>query len=103
EFDREGAKRKPTAEIIEYEIPMIIDRATFDAVQKDLVARQPRSRGPRLSSAPSLLGGLVRCDCEKSYALSTATGTSRNGTVYTYYKCVQGTKRGGQCGAAGAC
>ncbi len=103
EFDREGAKRKPTAEIIEYEIPMIIERATFDAVQKDLVARQPRSRGPRLTSAPSLLGGLVRCDCEKSYALSTATGTSRNGTIYSYYKCVQGTKRGSQCGAAGTC
>ena len=67
------------------------------------VARQPRSRGPRLTSAPSLLGGLVRCDCKKSYALSTATGTSRNGTIYSYYKCVQGTKRGSQCGAAGTC
>jgi hypothetical protein len=100
EFDRE-AERKAASEIVEYEVPTIIDRATFDVAQSHLVSRQPRARGPRLASAPSLLGGLVRCDCEKSYALSTATGTSRNGTIYSYYKCVQGTKRGVQCGSGG--
>lgn len=93
EFDRDN-ERKVTSEIIEYEVPVIIDRSIFDAVQAHLVARQPRARGTRLTSAPSLLGGLVRCDCAESYALSTATGTSRNGTVYTYYKCIQATKQG---------
>lgn len=92
EFDRD-AERKATSEIVEYEVPTIIDRVIFDAAQTHLVSRQPRARGPRLASAPSLLGGLVRCDCAKSYALSTATGTSRNGTIYSYYKCVQATKR----------
>lgn len=27
-------------------------------------------------------------------ALSTATGRSRNGTVYSYYKCIQGDEMG---------
>ena len=102
EFDRNG-ERKNSPEIIEYEIPAIVDHATFDLAQSHLVVRQPRSRGPRLSSAPTLLGGLVRCDCPQSYALSAATGTSRNGTIYTYYKCVQGTKRGAQCQGGKVC
>lgn len=72
----------------------IIDRALFEEVQALLVARQPRAKGPRLTSAPSLLGGLVRCDCEISYALTTATGTSRTGKLYAYYKCIQATKQG---------
>lgn len=93
EFDRDS-ERKASSEIIEYEVPVIIDRMHFDSVQAHLVARQPRARGTRLASAPSLLGGLVRCDCADSCALSTATGTSRNGTIYTYYKCIQATKQG---------
>ena len=95
EFDRKGdGERKAQSEIIEYEIPVIIDAATFEAVQALLVSRRPRSRGPRLASAPSLLGGLVRCDCAKSCALTTATGTSRTGVVYNYYKCIQSIKKG---------
>ncbi|MGJ4931561.1 recombinase family protein [Bradyrhizobium sp. HKCCYLS2038] len=95
EFNRKGdGERKDAAEIVEYEIPTIIDRAFFDEVQALLVARQPRARGPRLTSAPSLLGGLVRCDCEVSCALSAATGTSRTGKIYSYYKCIQATKQG---------
>lgn len=93
EYDQLG-ERKKTSDIIEYEVPEIIDRATFDAVQALLVSRQPRAKGPRLASAPSLLGGLVRCDCAESCALTTATGTSRTGVVYNYYKCVQAIKQG---------
>jgi hypothetical protein len=59
-----------------------------------MASRQPRAKGPRLTSAPSLLGGLVRCDCETSCALTTATGTSRTGKIYAYYKCIQATKQG---------
>ncbi len=95
EFARKSdGERKVQSEIIEYEIPTIIDQATFEAVQTLLVSRHPRSRGPRLSAAPSLLGGLVRCDCEKSCSLTTATGTSRTGVIYAYYKCVQAIKQG---------
>lgn len=102
EFDRDD-ERKASSEIIEYEVPVIIERTMFDIVQDLLVARQPRARGPRLASAPSLLGGMVRCDCEQSYALTAATGTSRNGTIYTYYKCNQGMKRGAQSGCGATC
>jgi site-specific DNA recombinase len=94
EFDRDNGERKASSEIIEYEIPQIIDKATFDAVQAHLVSRQPRARGPRLTAAPSLLGGLIRCDCAQSCALTTATGTSRNGTIHAYYKCLQAIKQG---------
>ncbi len=47
EYDRDS-ERKATSEIIEYEVPVIIDRSIFDAVQAHLVARQPRARGTRL-------------------------------------------------------
>jgi site-specific DNA recombinase len=95
EFNRKGdGERKDTTEIVEYEIPAIIDRATFDAVNALMASRQPRAKGPRLTSAPSLLGGLVRCDCETSCALTIATGTSRTGKIYAYYKCIQATKQG---------
>ncbi|MGY4364013.1 DNA invertase Pin-like site-specific DNA recombinase [Bradyrhizobium sp. LB1.3] len=95
EFDRKGnGERKAQSEIVEYEIPVIIDQSTFEAVQALLESRRPRSRGPRLASAPSLLGGLVRCDCAKSCALTTATGTSRTGVIYSYYKCIQSIKKG---------
>jgi site-specific DNA recombinase len=95
EFARKSdGERKAQSEIVEYEIPAIIDQAAFEAVQTLLVSRHPRSKGPRLSAAPSLLGGLVRCDCEKSCSLTTATGTSRTGVIYAYYKCVQAIKQG---------
>jgi hypothetical protein len=95
EFARKSdGERKARSEIVEYEIPAIIDQATFEAVQALLVSRNPRSWGPRLSAAPSLLGGLVRCDCEESCALTTSSGTSRNGSIYAYYKCVQAIKQG---------
>ena len=94
EYNRKGdGERKDASEIVEYEIPSIIDRATFDQVQALLASRQPKAKGPRLTAAPSLLGGLVRCDCVQSCALTAATGTSRTGKVYAYYKCIQATKQ----------
>ena len=93
-FDRGAKTRKPSDEIVAYAVPQIVAPERFEAVQALLVARQPRMRGPRLDAAPSLLGGLIRCDCACSHALTTATGTSRRGKVYTYYKCIQATKQG---------
>ena len=103
EFDRKNDReRKAASEIIEYEIPVIIDQVTFEAVQTLLVSRRPKSRGPRLASAPSLLGGLVRCDCAQSCALTTATGTSRTGVIYSYYKCIHAIKKGQHKKGSGA-
>jgi Recombinase zinc beta ribbon domain/Recombinase len=103
EFARKSnGERKAQSEIVEYQVPAIIDQATFEAVQALPVSRHPRSKGPRLSAAPSLLGGLVRCDCEKSCSLTTATGTSRTGVIYAYYKCVQAIKQGRHKEGSGA-
>jgi DNA invertase Pin-like site-specific DNA recombinase len=104
EFNRKGdGERKDPSEIVEYEIPAIIDRATFDQVQALLASRQPRATGPRLTAAPSLLGGMVRRDCETSCSLTTATGTSRTGKICAYYKCIQATKQGRHKESGGIC
>ncbi len=104
EFNRKGdGERKDASEIVEYEIPAIVERAIFDEVQALMTSRQPRAKGPRLTSAPSLLGGLVRCDCKTSCALTTATGTSRTGKIYSYYKCIQSTKQGRHKDQDGKC
>ena len=95
-FDKHG-NQNPDRDIVEYEVPAIVDRETYDAVQARLGDRQPSRRGPRLDSAPSLFGGLIRCGC-CGKAMSPATGTSRNGTVYRYYKCAGSINKG-----AGAC
>lgn len=84
-FDKHG-KQNPDDRIVDYEVPTIVDRETYDAVQAHLAERQPTRRGPRLDNAPSLFGGLIRCGC-CGRAMSPATGTSRNGTIYRYYKC----------------
>lgn len=95
-FDKHG-NQNPDRNIVEYEVPAIVDRETYDAVQASLGDRQPRRRGPRLDSAPSLFGGLIRCGC-CGKVMSPATGTSRNGTIYRYYKCAGSINKG-----AGAC
>lgn len=74
-------------------MPAILDRETFDAVQSQLGERQPRQRGPRRDSAPSLFGGLIRCGCCGG-AMSPSTGTGRKGDIYRYYKCAGSINKG---------
>lgn len=58
--------------------PPLLDRTTFDAVQRLL---GERVRPPRSSAGPALLGGLVRCtSC--GHGMSRSTGSAGN-----YYKC----------------
>jgi site-specific DNA recombinase len=91
-FNRNGSYNNDS-DIIDVNVPAIIDPAQFDRVQAKLASRVPAMRGPRLEAAPSLFGGLIHCaHCEG--AMSPATGTSRNGTIYTYYKCLNVTKKG---------
>lgn len=91
-FDKNG-NQNPDDQIIDYEVPAILDRETFDAVQSRLGERQPRQRGPRLDSAPCLFGGLIRCGCCGG-AMSPSTGTGRKGVVYRYYKCASSINKG---------
>jgi hypothetical protein len=93
-FDRNG-NQNPDNQIVEYEVPALTERETFDAVQAQLTERQPRQRGPRLDSAPSLFGGLIRCGC-CGRAMTPTTGTGRKGVVYRYYKCAASINKGSE-------
>lgn len=79
-------RQKPAAEHIIVAVPPIIERATFDAVQAMLKARNPRVEAPRVVTGPILLTGLAVCaSCEGGMTLRT--GTSRSGKVHRYYTC----------------
>jgi site-specific DNA recombinase len=85
---------KEDDEIITVVVPEIIAKGQFDRVQDLLIGRHPTRKGPRLASAPSLLGGLIRC-AECGGAMSPTSGTSRTGTLHTYYCCSNRIRKGG--------
>ena len=86
-------RTKPAAEHITFEIPSIIDRTIFDAVQTTLQAHNPRSIAPRVVTGPILLTGLAQCaTCQG--AMTLRTGTSKSGTVHRYYACSTCARQG---------
>lgn len=95
-FNRSEAKsgrQKPATEHIPIEVPAIIERAEFDAVQATLKSRNPRVTPPRVISGPILLTGLAVCaTCHGNMVLRT--GTSKNGTVHRYYSCSTCSRKG---------
>ncbi len=86
---RENAEEK----VIAIPVPQIIGKVEFDRVQELLLSRAPNIRGPRLSGSPSLFGGFIHC-AHCNGAMTAGTGTSRNGTVHTYYECQNKRKKG---------
>ena len=86
-------REKPANEHISIEVPAIIERTGFDAVQATLKSRDPRVTPPRVISGPILLTGLAVCaTCNGSMVLRT--GTSKNGTVHRYYTCSTCSRKG---------
>ncbi len=65
------------------EVPPIIDRGTYDAVQAHLQARNPKKVPPRVVSGPTLLTGLIHC-AKCGGAMTIRTG---KGGQYRYYAC----------------
>src|SRR3546814_9870063 len=63
EFNKRSKTKelKPVSEIVMVPVPPIIDRETFDAVQKLLKARNPKVMPARVISGPTLLTGLIPC------------------------------------------
>src|SRR5690606_1030665 len=63
EFNRRGKDRKlkPKSEAVVVDVPPIIDQETFDGVQAQLQARNPKKVPPRVVSGPTLLTGLIHC------------------------------------------
>ena len=74
---------KPVSEIVTVPVPPIIDRETFDAVQKLLKARNPKVMPARVISGPTMLTGLIHC-ARCGGAMTIRTG---KGGRYRYYAC----------------
>ncbi|HJW87983.1 MAG TPA: recombinase family protein, partial [Dehalococcoidia bacterium] len=70
--------------------PAIVDRETFEAVQKRLADRGPRIVHPRRTSSRYLLSGLARCGhCGKALV-----GQAAKGGKFAYYVCGTLLKKG---------
>lgn len=65
-FNKRSSKTgqvKPQHEVIPISVPAILNRSTFDKVQKALRAKNPHNSPPRVISGPILLTGLAYCAC----------------------------------------
>ena len=91
--DSKTGQAKPQSEIISIEVPAIIDRKTFDEVQKTLQAKNPQANPPRTVTGPILLTGLAHC-ASCGGAMTLRTGTSKNRNVYRYYSCSSAARIG---------
>lgn len=85
EFNKcaKGKELNPESEIVTVEVPPLIDKATFDAVQAHLKARNPKVAPPRVVSGPTLLTGICFCG-HCNGAMTIRTGKSGR---YRYYAC----------------
>ena len=93
EFNKRGKTKalKPEAEVIAVDVPPLIDRETFDAVQAHLKSRNPMVTPARIVSGPTLLTGICFCaDCGGAMTLRT----SGKGEQYRYYTCSTAARQG---------
>ena len=73
----------------------IIDRRTFELVQKIMAAKRPREVHPRTVPSFYLLSGMLYCSCG-----AAMTGHSAKSSRYYYYSCSRHIKQGSDaCGA----
>lgn len=71
-------------------VPPLIDRDTFDAVQRAMSLRNPKSMAPRFVNSPILLGGICFCGlCGMAMTLRTGKGGA-----YRYYTCCTKARQG---------
>lgn len=86
QFNKRGKSKelKPEAEVITVPVPPLIDRETFDTVQKLLQARNPKTELPaRVVIGPTLLTGICYCgNCGGAMTIRTGKGGR-----YRYYAC----------------
>ena len=86
-------QRKPEGERVRVAVPVIVDRATFEAAARRRRARHASQVPPRVVSAPSFLAGLVRCGrCGAGMTIATGKGGR-----YRYYKCQRKIGTGERC------
>ncbi|UDQ91544.1 recombinase family protein [Xanthobacter autotrophicus] len=92
EFNKRSKSKelKPVSEIVVVLVPPIIDRETFDTVQKLLKARHPTVTPSAVISGPTLLTGLIHC-AKCGGAMTIRTG---KGGRYRYYACSMKARQG---------
>ncbi|WP_026381716.1 recombinase family protein [Afifella pfennigii] len=81
---------KPASEQIIVPVDPIIEAKTFDAVQAQLKARNPKSTAPRTVTGPILLTGLATC-ASCGGGMTLRTGKSGR---YRYYACATCAQKG---------
>ena len=88
-----GRIKKPDDEVVVMQVPPIIERKTFEAVQARLKSRHPRVTPPRVTTSRVLLTGI--CFCARcGGAMTLRTGKGNNGTMYRYYTCSTRARQG---------
>ena len=92
EFNKRSKTKelKPVSEIVTVPVPPIIDRETFEAIQKLLKARNPKVMPARVISGPTMLTGLIHC-AKCGGAMTIRTG---KGGRYRYYACSMKARQG---------
>jgi site-specific DNA recombinase len=92
EFNKRSKSKelKPVSEIVTVPVPPIIDRETFDTVQKLLKARHPTVTPSAVISGPTMLTGLIHC-AKCGGAMTIRTG---KGGRYRYYACSMKARQG---------
>jgi site-specific DNA recombinase len=93
-FNVRGKRRdtkKAPEDIVEVQVPAIIDKEEFEVVQEQLRSRASQLKAPRFVNGPTLLGGVVFCaDCGGAMTLRT----SGKGEEYRYYTCCTAARQG---------
>ncbi len=94
-FNRRNAKTralKPDAELIRIDVPAIVAREEFDAVQATMKINAPANTPPRIVTGPILLTGLTCASC--GGAMTLRTGTSKSGKAHRHYSCSTASRLG---------
>lgn len=88
--DSRTRKPRPREEWIPVQVPPIIDKTTFERVQRALGERSPAKVPPRIVNGPTMLTGLLRCgSCGGGMTLRTGKGGK-----YRYYACSNAMRKG---------
>lgn len=88
--DSKTGALKAEDQVVESAVPAIIDQKRFEAVQRLLRSRNPRSTPPRVVTGPILLTGLTFC-ATCGGAMTLRTGKSGR---YRYYTCCSAARIG---------
>ncbi|WP_395446028.1 recombinase family protein [Caulobacter sp. UC70_42] len=81
---------KDDTEHVVMAVPPLIERDTFEAVQRAMSLRNPRAMAPRFVNSSILLGGICFCGlCGKAMTLRTGKGGA-----YRYYTCCTNARQG---------